>query len=93
MAGRSLSIREANHLSMSLIMSSFGKILLIVMVIWDYGNLNPSFLVNFFVLICNGAAISVALNLSIKRSALVLLCGLASQLSVIFIGPLSFMVL
>jgi hypothetical protein len=81
MIGRPLSFQEANHLSMSLILSSFGKILLIVMVIWDYGDLNHSFFINFFVLICNWAAIAVTLNLSIKRTGLILFYGLAFRMS------------
>lgn len=81
MIGRRLTFPEANHLSMSLVLSSFGKILLIVMVIWDYGSLNPSFLINFFVMICNWAAISVCLNLSLARSCMVIFYALAIKMA------------
>jgi lipid intermediate transporter len=55
---RPFGVKEMNHVSMALILSSFGKILLLVMVIWDYGNLDPSFLINVFVLMSNFCAIN-----------------------------------
>jgi hypothetical protein len=44
---------SANQFSMAIILSSFGKVILLFMVIWDYGNLNPSFIVNLFVIASN----------------------------------------
>ena len=60
--GHRLDLASANHLSMVLILSSFGKVLLIVMVIWDYGNLNPSFFINLYVTTCNFLALSIVLG-------------------------------
>jgi hypothetical protein len=57
-SGLKLSTIECNRLSMAIILSSFGKMILIVMVIWDYGVDNPSLLINLFVLSCNYCAIS-----------------------------------
>ncbi|KAI8893879.1 Arv1 protein [Globomyces pollinis-pini] len=59
-----LSLKQSNRLSMALTLSSFGKLLLIVMVVWDYGRLNPTSLINFFVFICNFNAVSVTLQMN-----------------------------
>ncbi|KAI8904329.1 Arv1-like family-domain-containing protein [Gorgonomyces haynaldii] len=75
-----LSIGDLNRLSMGLILSSFGKILLLVMVIWEYGNLDPSFLVNSFVLICNFEALAVMLNVSLFQGLLILSSGIGSKI-------------
>ncbi len=50
---------HGNRLTMALILSSFGKILLLVMVVWDYGNLDPSLLVSLFALMSHYCAVSV----------------------------------
>lgn len=47
-----------NYVSMALIISSFGKMLLILMVIWDYKQLEYSWLVNIIVLASNTEALS-----------------------------------
>lgn len=62
--GEEVTLAKGNHISMALVLSSFGKILLIVMVIWDYGKLNPAFFINLFVLICNFVALQVCLDVS-----------------------------
>ncbi|OBZ89490.1 Protein arv1 [Choanephora cucurbitarum] len=51
-----------NYVSMALIISSFGKMLLILMVIWDYRQLEYAWLVNIIVLASNTEALSVYLN-------------------------------
>ena len=43
---------------MALIISSFGKILLILMVIWDYNELEYSWLINIVVLTSNVEALA-----------------------------------
>lgn len=47
-----------NYVSMALIISSFGKMLLILMVIWDYKQLEYSWLVGVIVLASNTEALS-----------------------------------
>lgn len=47
-----------NYVSMALIISSFGKMLLILMVIWDYKQLEYSWLVSTIVLASNTEALS-----------------------------------
>ncbi|KAI8050173.1 Arv1-like family-domain-containing protein [Gilbertella persicaria] len=49
---------QHNYVSMALIISSFGKMLLILMVIWDYKQLEYSWLVNIIVLASNTEAMS-----------------------------------
>ena len=49
--------KEANILMMSLIMSAFGKMLLIILVVWRHSLTNPTKIVNFFVFCCNYRAI------------------------------------
>ncbi|KAJ3305793.1 sterol homeostasis protein [Kappamyces sp. JEL0829] len=79
--GTRLCLADANHLSTTLVLSSFGKILLIVMVIWDYGSLNPSFFINFFVLVCNWVAITVTLQLGFWKVGHILFYGLAVKMA------------
>ncbi|KAI8886913.1 Arv1-like protein, partial [Backusella circina FSU 941] len=55
--GLTLHIRY-NYISMALIISSFGKMLLIFMVIWDYKQLEYSWLVSIIVLASNTEALS-----------------------------------
>lgn len=66
---------ELNRLSMALVLSSFGKLLLIVMVIWDYGNLNPSNIINMFVFLCNYVCLLVTTDLSRFTTFIILLAG------------------
>lgn len=47
-----------NYVSMALIISSFGKMLLILMVIWDYKQLEYSWLVSIIVMASNIEALS-----------------------------------
>ena len=47
-----------NYITMALIVSSFGKMLLILMVIWDYKQLEYSWLVSIIVLTSNIEALS-----------------------------------
>lgn len=47
-----------NYVSMALIVSSFGKMLLILMAIWDYKQVEYSWLVSFIVLASNTEALS-----------------------------------
>ncbi|KAI8838629.1 Arv1-like family-domain-containing protein [Chytridium lagenaria] len=54
----SLILESYNRISIALIVSSFGKLLLILMVIWDYNELEYAWLVNVLVLISNLEALS-----------------------------------
>ncbi|KAI8978534.1 Arv1 protein, partial [Pilobolus umbonatus] len=68
-----------NYVSMALIISSFGKMLLILMVIWDYRQLEYSWLVSIIVLASNTEALSVYLNLSYFKTLFIILCGMVCQ--------------
>ncbi|OAD81075.1 hypothetical protein PHYBLDRAFT_17818 [Phycomyces blakesleeanus NRRL 1555(-)] len=52
------SFLDYNYVAMALIISSFGKMLLILMVIWDYKQLEYSWLVSIIVLVSNVEALS-----------------------------------
>lgn len=67
---------------MALVLSSFGKILLILMVIWDYGRLNPTYLINWFVFACNFQAVKVTLRLGSVATFLVMIFGFVSKVFV-----------
>lgn len=56
--GNAYAIVKYNYVSMAMILSSFGKLLLILMVIWDYNELEYSWLVNLLVLTSNVEALS-----------------------------------
>ncbi|KAL0073872.1 Arv1 protein [Phycomyces blakesleeanus] len=53
-----LLLKFYNYVAMALIISSFGKMLLILMVIWDYKQLEYSWLVSIIVLVSNVEALS-----------------------------------
>ncbi|KAF9111336.1 hypothetical protein BGX27_005069, partial [Mortierella sp. AM989] len=70
-----------NYITTTLIISSFGKMLLILMVIWDYTELEHSWhLVNFIVLTSNIEALSVFLDTGYLSTTLVILFGLACRI-------------
>ena len=56
-ANKSWNAEKANKLLMALIMSSFGKMFLIILVVWQHSLTNPTKIVNFFVFCCNYQAI------------------------------------
>ncbi|KAI9342744.1 Arv1 protein [Zopfochytrium polystomum] len=69
-----------NRVSMALMISSYGKLLLIMMVIWDYDELNYAWLINLFVLTSNLEALSALLNTSYFRILMILGFGLMTRL-------------
>ena len=74
-----VTLAQANRLSMAVILSSFGKILLLIMVIWDYGNMDPFFFVNTFVYMSNFGAIRVCLDTGFFQTLLIMLVGISSH--------------
>ncbi|KAI9344861.1 Arv1 protein [Obelidium mucronatum] len=58
-----------NKLSMSLIISSYGKLFLLLMAIWDYRELDYAWLLNVFVLLSNLEALAAFLNLGSLKTA------------------------
>ncbi|ORY41236.1 hypothetical protein BCR33DRAFT_342640 [Rhizoclosmatium globosum] len=56
------SIVWYNKVSMSLIISSYGKLFLLLMAIWDYKELDYAWLLNVFVVMSNLEALSAFLN-------------------------------
>nr|KAJ3421192.1 hypothetical protein HK105_004271 [Polyrhizophydium stewartii] len=69
-----------NQLSMSLVLSSFGKILLIVMVVWKFYEPDPSILVNILVFTSNIEALSVFLKTSIPKTFVILNAGMVLRM-------------
>ena len=79
------------RISLAMIMSSFGKLLLIVLAIWDYSDLEHSWLINLLVFMTNGVALSGKIFLSLIKvllessryfAFLILIAGLLSKLSI-----------
>ncbi|KAL4211725.1 sterol homeostasis protein [Rhizopus azygosporus] len=64
-----------NYVSMALIISSFGKMLLILMVIWDYKQLEYSWLVSIIVMASNIEALSVYLNMPYIQTSIIIILG------------------
>ncbi|KAH9266718.1 hypothetical protein BASA83_010396 [Batrachochytrium salamandrivorans] len=83
------TVKNLNQLSMALVLSSFGKILLIVMVVWDYGQFDPSILVNMLVFTSNIEALSVFLKTSISTTGVILGAGITCKLAIQFLMQLS----
>ncbi|KAF9134400.1 sterol homeostasis protein [Mortierella sp. 14UC] len=74
--GGRYAILKYNYITTTLIISSFGKMLLILMVIWDYTELEHSWhLVNFIVFTSNVEALSVFLETGYLQTTLVILFG------------------
>ncbi|KAG9289103.1 hypothetical protein G9A89_022412 [Geosiphon pyriformis] len=74
--GHQRAIIKYNYITMALIISSFGKLLLILMVIWDYNELEYSRLINIIVLTSNIEALSVFLNIGYFPTFLIMCFGL-----------------
>ncbi|CAG8454838.1 2994_t:CDS:2 [Rhizophagus irregularis] len=74
--GDKYAIIKYNYIAIALIISSFGKILLILMVIWDYNGLEYSWLINIVVLTSNVEALAVFLNVGYFKTLLILIFGL-----------------
>lgn len=52
------AIIKYNYVSMALILSSFGKFIIVPMVIWDYNDMEYAWFVNVFVVTSNAEALS-----------------------------------
>ncbi|KAF7729527.1 hypothetical protein EC973_004201 [Apophysomyces ossiformis] len=65
---------------MALIISSFGKMLVILMVIWDYKQLEYAWLVSLIVLASHVEALSVYLNLSRYKTLAIIIFGILGRL-------------
>ncbi|KAL7325818.1 hypothetical protein PS15p_208252 [Mucor circinelloides] len=74
-----------NYVSMALIISSFGKMLLILMVIWDYKQLEYSWLVSIIVLASNTEALSVYLNIPYFQTLLIISIGILGRVCAQFL--------
>jgi len=91
--GRRYAIVKYNYISMALIISSFGKMLLILMVIWDYKELEYGWLISIVVLTSNVEALKVFLNVDYLPTLILVLLGMGLRLltQVVFlrvtIGP------
>ncbi|ORX42045.1 hypothetical protein BCR36DRAFT_338193, partial [Piromyces finnis] len=61
-------IIKYNYVTIALIISSFSKLLYILMIIWDYGEINYSWYINILVFTSNVEAISVFLEESYLKT-------------------------
>ncbi|CAO3665601.1 unnamed protein product [Umbelopsis vinacea] len=77
-----------NYIAMALIVSSFGKMLLILMVIWDYKQLEYSWLVSIIVLTSNIEALSVFLHINYLQTFFIIGFGIALKMlaQLLFLG-------
>ncbi|KAF8923748.1 hypothetical protein BGZ58_002587, partial [Dissophora ornata] len=79
--GGRYAILKYNYITTTLIISSFGKMLLILMVIWDYTELEHSWhLVNLIVLTSNIEALSVFLDTGYLQTTLVIAFGIMCRI-------------
>jgi len=72
---RKYLIIKYNYVTIALIISSFSKLLLILMIIWDYGEINYSWYINIIVFTSNVEALSVFLDESYFKTVPILLFG------------------
>ncbi|RKO94546.1 Arv1-like family-domain-containing protein [Blyttiomyces helicus] len=79
--GPGLALAEYHRISSAVVVSSFGKLLLIVMVIWDYNELQYSWLISILVMTSNAEALSVYLQMGYYQTILVLVFGRAMKLA------------
>jgi hypothetical protein len=70
---------------MALIVSSFPKLLLILMIIWDYNQPEFHWIVSFLVLSSNAEALGVFLELGYLRTLPIILLGTLSRLALFVI--------
>ncbi|KAH8553867.1 Arv1-like family-domain-containing protein [Umbelopsis sp. PMI_123] len=86
--GRNSQSIRPNFITMALIVSSFGKMLLILMVIWDYKQLEYSWLVSIIVLTSNIEALSVFLHIGYLQTFYIISFGIALRLlaQLLFLG-------
>ena len=81
--GSKYAIIKYNYVSMALILSSFAKLLLILMIVWDYYNqhhLAYAWLVNILVWTSNVEALGVFLNVGYVKTCLIMCTGTAVRI-------------
>jgi len=74
------AIIKYNYISNALIISSFGKLIIVLMVIWDYNDMAYTWWINVFVLSSNAEALSVFLETQYWQSLFFVLIGQAFRL-------------
>lgn len=79
-----LFVSNSNNflISLALMLSSFGKLLFILMVIWDYQDLEYNWLVNIIVITSNAQAMSALHNINMFRALLLAIMGSICRLLV-----------
>jgi hypothetical protein len=73
-----------DDITCAIIISSFGKLLLLCLSIWDYNDLKHQWLLSLVILMTNSVALSVMLNRSRLESILVLMAGVVVKVMVQF---------
>ncbi|TPX76309.1 hypothetical protein CcCBS67573_g02444 [Chytriomyces confervae] len=69
-----------NKLSMSLIISSYGKLFLLLMAIWDYNELEYAWTLNVFVVLSNLEALSAFLDTGYVATSALIFTGVVARL-------------
>jgi len=88
--GRRYAIIKYNYLSMVLIFSSFGKLLSILIIVWNYHDMQHSWMLNAFALFSIAQALCVFLEASIQSVLPILMAGVLCKCIVqaLYIGLL-----
>jgi len=76
---RKYEIIKYNYVTIALIISSFSKLLYILMIIWDYGEINYSWYINILVFTSNVEALSVFLDEGYLKTVPILLFGVFNK--------------
>ncbi len=76
------AIIKYNYVSMALILSSFSKLLLILMIIWDYNEIQYTWVVGLYALASNVEALTAFLDTSYLTSAFIIAFGVFAKIIV-----------
>ena len=75
------AIMKYNYVTMAIILSSFGKLIIVLMVIWDYNDMEYAWWANVFVLTSNAEAIAVFLDVDYWKGFVVVLSATALKIA------------
>lgn len=77
--------KSLDDISCALVISSFGKLLLLCLSIWDYNDLKHTWLLSLVIFMTNSVALSVMLNSWRITSILILMVGIGVKVMVQFV--------
>ena len=79
---------QANYLTMAIVLSSFAKFTVLLMIIWDY-NVYFGLALDLFVCLSNIVSIKTYLRCSVAQASLIVLVGLIARLLVLYYASLA----